>query len=107
MKQFKTFKEYQEYIRSNISVFDRAFKPWRKWEDTCLSELCPCKDCDISKEIRNNNHYYQMSGGAEEELTKPCKSCLAAIQWETECLGKLKWYETHDDKLKGKENNEN
>lgn len=99
MKQFETFINYQKYVSANLGIFARTFTPWVKWEDVCLSDLCPCKDCYIQKELSDNGHYYQMSEGAAEELTKPCKNCVEHIQWTAECLEKLKWYEEHDERL--------
>lgn len=99
MRHFETFKDYQNYNYANVAVFARTFKPWKKWEDVCLSDLCPCNGCDISKELSDNSRYYQMSEGAAEELTKPCKKCHAYLQWTMECLEKLKWYEEHDERL--------
>lgn len=104
MKHFKNFKEYQKDIFTRLNQFTRAFKPWKKWEDVNLTELNPCRKCNISKELHNNSHYYQMSGGAEEELTKPCACCMDKTLWNIECFEKLVWYEDHDERLKEDKN---
>lgn len=100
MKQFKSFKEYQKDIFTRLTAFTRTFKPWEKWQDVNLTELNPCKNCAISKELIDNSHYFQLSGGAAEELTESCKHCEDRMLWTIECCQKLQWYETYDERLK-------
>lgn len=101
MKHFDNFQAYRKDKFARLGIFDRTFKPWKKWEDVSLTDLCPCRTCDISKELSTNCHYYQMSGGAAEELTKKCDCCPEHAQWMMDVIEKLRWYEEHDERLKG------
>lgn len=43
------FKTYQENTYGKASRFDRVFKPWIKWQNVKLSDMCPCNTCEVSK----------------------------------------------------------
>lgn len=94
------YKTYRENAFQRVNQFDRIFKPWKKWENVRLSDICPCDTCTINKEVYARRYEIQMSGGLEEEITKPCKHCIDIINWEMECIEKLKWYENNDERLK-------
>ena len=95
------FKTYQKEIQK-INQFDKAFKPWTKWQNTKLTAMCPCSICAVSKELENRQYEVQMSGGLQEEITEPCGHCMDSILWKMECLEKLAWYENDDERLNGK-----
>lgn len=101
MKHFKAFKEYMDDATARLCIFDRTFKPWKKWENVNLTNLNPCKDCPISKELSENGHYYQICGGALEDLTQSCHGCSVHARWTLDVVQKLKWYEEQDKRLKG------
>lgn len=91
---------YRKDTFKRLSQFDIAFKPWKKWQDVNLSDLCPCNNCEVSKELHVRQYEVQMSGGLQEEITKTCEYCIDIVLWRTECLEKLAWYEDKDDRLK-------
>ena len=93
------YKTYKENI-SKVNSFDKAFKPWKKWQDVKLSDICPCSTCSVSKELEARQYEVQMSGGLQEEITKPCEHCMDVLLWKMDCIEKLKWYEDKDDHLK-------
>jgi hypothetical protein len=94
------FKTYMKDTYKNVGSFDRAFKPWVKWQNIKLSDICPCNTCEVSKELRKRQYEVQMSGGLQEEITKTCEHCIDNVLWRTECLEKLAWYENKDERLK-------
>ena len=94
------YKTYRENTFKNINTFSRTFKPWLKWQNVKLSDLCPCNDCDINKELKARQYEVQMSGGLQEEIMKPCGHCIDITHWKIECLEKLKWYEDNDKRCK-------
>lgn len=53
-----------------LSQFDRAFKPWKKWQSVKLSNICPCDTCDVEKEYMARRYEFMMSEGADGELAK-------------------------------------
>ena len=95
------FKTYQKETLKKVNAFDSAFKPWKKWQDVKLSDLCPCNTCEVHKELAARQYEVQMSGGLQEEIMKPCEDCLDVKLWEMECVQKLVWYEANDERLKG------
>lgn len=101
MKHFETFNECMDDAFARLSTFERTFEPWKKWENVNLTNLNPCKDCSISKELGENGHYYQMSGAAMEDLTQSCHVCALHALWTLNVIEKLKWYEEQDKRLKG------
>lgn len=94
------YKTYREDTFKNISTFSRIFKPHLKWHKVKLSDLSPCKNCKVAKELRDRQYEVQMSGGLQEEITKPCEHCIDVTLWRVECLEKLKWYEDNDERCK-------
>lgn len=96
------FKTYQENTYGKASRFDRVFKPWIKWQNVKLSDMCPCNTCEVSKELRVRQYEVQMSGGLQEEITRPCEDCMDSLLWKMECLEKLHWYEDNDERLNSK-----
>lgn len=100
MKHFDNFQEYRKDIFERVGVFDRTFKPWKKWQDVRLMSVSPCRDCHIPIKITDNCHYYQMCYGAEEELIKKCNTCPERLMWLIDVIEKLKWYEEQDTRLK-------
>jgi len=94
------WKTYQRNVFDTLSSFDATFRPHNKWQDVKLSAICPCNTCEVSKELMARQYEIQMSGGLQEEITKPCEHCLDAVLWKAECVQKLAWYEEHDERLK-------
>lgn len=87
------YKTYREENVKKLSQFDRAFKPWKKWQNVKLSDVCPCDTCDVEKEYMARRYEFMMSEGAEGELAEKCRHCIDATSWQRECIEKLKWYE--------------
>mgnify|MGYP003297318038 CR=1 FL=1 len=56
------YKTYREDTSKRLNGFDRAFKPWKKWQNVKLSDICPCNNCEISKELEARQYEIQMSG---------------------------------------------
>ena len=94
------FKTYQENTYGKASRFDRVFKPWKKWQDVKLTDICPCNTCAVNKELHARQYEVQMSGGLQEEITEPCGKCIDNVLWKMECIEKLAWYEDNDERLK-------
>lgn len=94
------YKTYREEICKNVNSFDKAFKPWKKWLNVKLSDVCPCITCEVNKELHARQYEVQMSGGLQEEITKPCERCMDSLLWKVDCLEKLGWYEDNDERLK-------
>ena len=95
-----TWKEYQKNTFENVNAFDRAFKPWKKFQHVKLSDVSPCITCEVHKELIARQYEVQMSGGLQEEITKPCENCWDTKLWVIECVEKLGWYEDNDERLK-------
>ena len=94
------WKEYQKNAFKNVSLFNRTFKPWNKFQDIKLSDISPCSTCEVHKELITRQYEVQMSGGLQEKITEPCENCLDARLWQMECVQKLGWYEDNDERLK-------
>ena len=77
-----------------------TFHPWKKWRNVRLTDILPCKNCDVCKERINNRYVYMMSEGSDEELDEKCEHCIEYKLWVMECIEKLKWYEEKDERLK-------
>lgn len=84
----------------NINDFDRAFKPWNKWQYVKLSEISPCKDCKIQKEYIDRRYEFMMNGADAELYEENCKHCVKRYDWIMDCINKLRWYESNDLRLK-------
>ena len=97
------YKTYRKEIFEKVNQFDMAFKPWKKWQDVKLTDICPCNNCEVNKKLIARQYEVQISDGLQEEITKPCEHCMDRVLWEMECLEKLKWYEDNDERLKHKE----
>lgn len=95
------YKAYQKEIKK-VNQFDRVFKPWKKWQNTKLTAICPCDTCAVSKELEARQYEVQMSGGLQEEIIKSCEHCIDVTLCRLECLEKLGWYEDNDERLKNK-----
>lgn len=93
------YQEYRKDTFKRLNQFDMAFKPWMKWQNVKLSDICPCNACEVSKELRARQYEVQMSGGLQEEITEPCGHCMDSILWKIECIEKLGWYEDNDERL--------
>ena len=87
------YKSYRKENFEKLSQFNRTFMPWKKWQNVKLSDLCPCDTCDVQKECMDRRYEFMMSEGADEELTKKCLRCVDALNWQMECIEKLRWYE--------------
>lgn len=97
------YKTYRKETFEKISRLDMAFKPWKKWQDVKLSDICPCNTCEVNKELQARQYEVQMSGGLQEEITESCERCLDSLLWQMECIEKLEWYENNDERLKQKD----
>lgn len=95
-----TYQEYRKDTFKRLNQFDMTFKPWKKWQNVKLSDMCPCNTCEVSKELIARQYEVQMSGGLQEEITEPCGHCMDSVLWKIECIEKLAWYEDKDEKLK-------
>ena len=100
------YKTYRKDTFKRVDKFDMSFKPWKKWQNVKLSDICPCNVCEVNKELRVRQYEVQMSGGLQEEITKPCEKCMDIILWRMECIEKLAWYEDNDERFKKEELNE-
>lgn len=96
------YKTYRKDTFKRVNQFDMSFKPWKKWQNVKLSDICPCSACGVHKELIARQYEVQMSGGLQEEITKPCKHCMDVLLWEMDCIEKLGWYEDNDERLKNK-----
>ena len=94
------YKTYRKDAFERTSSFERAFKPWNKWQDVKLTDICPCNTCVVNKELHARQYEIQMSSGLQEEISEPCKHCFDDISWKMECIEKLCWYEDNDERLK-------
>ena len=96
------YKTYRKDTFERVSQFDMTFKPWKKWQNAKLSDMCPCNTCEVSKELKARQYEVQMSGGLQEKITEPCEHCMDNTLWTMECIEKLGWYEDNDERLKNK-----
>jgi hypothetical protein len=94
------YKTYRKDTFKRLNQFDMTFKPWKKWQGVKLSDMCPCNDCAVNKELHARQYEAQMSSGLQEEITKPCEHCMDNVLWRIECLEKLAWYEDKDPTFK-------
>lgn len=96
------YKTYRKETFEKITQFDMAFKPWKKWQDVKLSDMCPCNNCVTYKEYEEIALYGNIAERQYAELPDSCP-CMDRLHWEMECLEKLKWYEDNDERFKRKE----
>ena len=87
-------------VGKNVSRFDKIFKPWKKWQDIKLTNMCPCKECETYIEYEMKALYGNIAERQYAELPDGCRICIDRINWEMDCMAKLNWYEDHDDTLK-------
>lgn len=99
------YKTYRKDVSEKLNQFNRTFKPWKKWQDVKLSDICPCATCKVHKELIDRQYEVQMSVGLLEEIIAPCKYCPDCISWKAECIEKLAWYEDNDERLRKENNN--
>lgn len=96
------YKTYRKDTFKRVNQFDMSLKPWKKWQNVKLSDICPCRTCEVHKELIARQYEVQMSGGLQEEIMKPCEHCMDVILWQMECEEKLAWYEDNDERLRNK-----
>ena len=94
------YKTYRKEIFKKVNQFDMTFNPEKKWQNVKLSDISPCSTCKVNKELIARQYEVQMSGGLQEEITKPCEHCMDALLYQKECIEKLAWYENNDKRLK-------
>lgn len=97
------YKTYRKETFTRVNQFDIVFKPWKKWQDIKLIDVCPCKTCEVNAEYINRRYEIMMSEGVDEDLVESCRHCMERVQWLMECVEKLSWYEDNDERLKHKE----
>lgn len=83
-----------------FSDFNKVFHPEKQWQHKSLINERPCNYCDVQKEYIDNRYLYMMSEGSDQELAEKCKHCIQYINWNMDCIQKLKWYEENDERLK-------
>ena len=93
------YKTYSEDSFKRVNGFDRLFKPWTKWQNVRLTNLCPCNNCDTYKDYESKALYGNIAERQYAELPNSCP-CVEKLHWQMECMEKLKWYEDDDDRLK-------
>jgi hypothetical protein len=93
------YQDYRIHIFKGLNAFDRIFHPEKKWRDVKLSDLCPCKDCDVYKEYEEKALYGSVAERQYAEFPDTCP-CMDKIQWDMECMEKFAWYENNDERLK-------
>lgn len=81
--------------------FNDIFYPERKLEKIKLTDKCPCNSCAVFKEYEEKAIYGNIAERQFAELPTSCGSCIKVLLWRTDCMRKLRWYEEHDDRLKG------
>lgn len=94
------YKTYRKEIFKKVNQFDMTFNPEKKWQNVKLSAISPCNICKVNKELIARQYEVQMSGGLQEEITKPCEHCMDILLYQNECIEKLAWYENNDKRLK-------
>lgn len=80
--------------------FNSVFHPEEKWKDKKLTELCPCNECKIYQEYDFISKMGSIAERQYTELPNSCKTCINKINWEIDCMQKLRWYENNDERLK-------
>ena len=95
------YKTYRKEIFKRVNQFDMAFKPWKKWQDVKLMDICPCNNCVTYKEYEEKALYGNIAERHYAELPNSCP-CLDKLCWQIDCMQKLIWYEDNDERLKNK-----
>ena len=93
------YKTYQKETFEKVNVFDRTFKPWEKWQDVKLTNICPCSTCDTYKDYEIKAILGSIGERQYAKLPDTCP-CIDKLQWEMDCFAKLQWYEDNDERLK-------
>lgn len=96
------YKAYREYVSERVNGFDKAFKPWKKWQNVKLTDICPCSNCDTYKDYEIKALYGNIAERQYAELPDSCP-CVWKLTWQMECMEKLAWYEKNDERLKNKD----
>lgn len=79
--------------------FDEVFHPEKKWEDKKLTDMCPCSTCDTYKDYHNKALYGNIAERQYAELPEKCRICVPLLNWKSDCMIKLAWYESNDERL--------
>ena len=74
------------------------FHPEVKLQNKRLSGNNPCIDCA-------NVHRYHRGTALETEILdkEKCNGCMKKIQYDVDCMDKLRWYEDNDDRVSNME----
>ena len=96
------YKTYRKHTFEKLSQFARTFKPWMKFQNVNLSDICPCYNCDIYADYTERAVYGNIAERQYAELPDSCP-CIDKIHWQMECIEKLAWYEDNDERLKQKD----
>ena len=95
-KSLKLLMFYMESNRESIMMnnFYELFHPEVKLQNKRLSGNDPCIDC-------TNIHRYHRGTALEAKILdkEKCKICIKKIQYDIDCMDKLRWYEDNDDKV--------
>lgn len=82
--------------------FDEIFHPEKKLINKKLTSMCPCDSCDTYKEYKMKALYGTIAERQYAELPESCRVCIPKLNWEIDCMTKLRWYEDNDERLKKK-----
>ena len=85
-------------IYNNAGKFNRVFKLGTLFDDEKLSEISPCKNCEIHIKLMQTTDAsvvarYGDDPGEEERLYENCRNCLKSSVYISRCLSKLAEYE--------------
>lgn len=83
-----------------MSSFDDTFRPWKKLIDKKISDMNPCRECDIYEQYIEVAMYGSIAERQELSLPDTCRTCIKRTLWQMDCLHKLQWYEDNDPRLK-------
>ena len=59
-------------------------------------------DKDTYKEYQMKVLYGNIAERQYAELPKSCRTCIPKLNWEIDCMTKLRWYEENDERFKKK-----
>ena len=80
--------------------FDKIFHPELRWENRKLTDACPCRVCETFKDYEEKALYGSVAERQYATLPENCEFCMPKINWQTDCMTKLRWYEDHDERLR-------
>ena len=88
--------ERKLYIMAN-KLYE-LFHPEVKLQNKRLSGNDPCIDCV-------NVHRYHRGTALETKILvkEKCNGCMKKIQYDVDCMDKLRWYEDNDEKVSAME----